>query len=198
MGFGAGRRQLGLSEVPAVRLTDLSEAELRMLRLALNRFETSEAALLPCESALNTYCVENCFTSSSVPACHSAACMDDRAGRTGLIFRHGRLAQPNLQIPITATPPTRPTHPKERARDHRCPPRRLAPRRRCRGFVARPRKPATPAGCRTVDNSPPVSLPVGEHGTLRHEALFKEAPQRDRQFTRNRNDHDPSDTPALP
>jgi hypothetical protein len=33
---------------------------------------------------------------------------------------------------------------------------------------------------------------------LRHEALFKEAPQRDRQFTRNRNDHDPSDTPALP
>jgi DNA modification methylase len=30
-------RQLGLSEVPAVSLTDLSEAELRMLRLALNR-----------------------------------------------------------------------------------------------------------------------------------------------------------------
>jgi hypothetical protein len=27
---------------------------------------------------------------------------------------------------------------------------------------------------------------------------FKEAPQRDRQFARNRNDHDPSDTPALP
>ena len=50
----------------------------------------------------------------------------------------------------------------------------------------------------TLDDSPPVSLPVGEHGTLRHEALFKEAPQRDRQFTRNRNDHDPSDTPALP
>jgi DNA methylase len=30
-------RQLGLSEVPAVSLTDLSEAELRVLRLALNR-----------------------------------------------------------------------------------------------------------------------------------------------------------------
>ena len=42
------------------------------------------------------------------------------------------------------------------------------------------------------------SLPVGEHRTLRHQALFKEAPQRDRQFARNRNDHDPSDTPALP
>jgi hypothetical protein len=35
-------------------------------------------------------------------------------------------------------------------------------------------------------------------GTLRHEALFKEAPQRDRQFARNCNNHDPSDTPALP
>src|SRR5437763_12434641 len=43
-----------------------------------------------------------------------------------------------------------------------------------------------------------MSLPVGERGTLRHEALFKEAPQRDRQFARNRNKHDPSDTPALP
>src|ERR1700751_2369967 len=36
-------RQLGLSEVPAVSLTDLSEAELRMLRLALNRI-TEDAA----------------------------------------------------------------------------------------------------------------------------------------------------------
>src|SRR6266702_4335589 len=43
-----------------------------------------------------------------------------------------------------------------------------------------------------------VSLSVSEHGTLRHEALFKEAPQRDRQFARNRNDHDPSDSSALP
>jgi hypothetical protein len=30
-------RQLGLNEVPAIRLTDLSEADLRVLRLALNR-----------------------------------------------------------------------------------------------------------------------------------------------------------------
>ena len=30
-----------------------------------------------------------------------------------------------------------------------------------------------------------------------HEAVFKEAPQRDRQFARNGNDYDPSDTPAL-
>ena len=36
-------RQLGLSEVPAVSLTDLSEAELRVLRLALNRI-TDDAA----------------------------------------------------------------------------------------------------------------------------------------------------------
>ena len=36
-GLVLAARQLGLSEVPAVRLTDLSEAELRMLRLALNR-----------------------------------------------------------------------------------------------------------------------------------------------------------------
>ena len=43
-----------------------------------------------------------------------------------------------------------------------------------------------------------MSLPVGEHGTLRHEPLFKEAPQRDRQFARDRNEHDPSHTPALP
>src|SRR4029079_8853897 len=51
----------------------------------------------------------------------------------------------------------------------------------------------------TVDGStPPVLLPVREHGTLRHEALFKKAPQRDRQFARNCNDHDPSDTPAVP
>jgi len=33
---------------------------------------------------------------------------------------------------------------------------------------------------------------------LRHEALFKEAPQRDRQFARNRDNHDPSDSRALP
>ena len=36
-------RQLGLSEVPAVSLTDLSEAELRMLRLALNRITDDSA-----------------------------------------------------------------------------------------------------------------------------------------------------------
>ena len=73
---------------------------------------------------------------------------------------------PNLRIPITATPPTRPT-----------------PRR----------------SVGTIDGSPPpVALPAGERGALRYEALFKEAPQRDRQFARNRNDHDASDTPALP
>jgi hypothetical protein len=43
-----------------------------------------------------------------------------------------------------------------------------------------------------------VALPADEAGALRHEALFKEAPQRDRQFARNRDDHDASDTPALP
>ena len=36
-GLVLAARQLGLSEVPAVSLTDLSDAELRMLRLALNR-----------------------------------------------------------------------------------------------------------------------------------------------------------------
>ena len=36
-GLVQAARQLGLSEVPAVRLTDISEADLRMLRLALNR-----------------------------------------------------------------------------------------------------------------------------------------------------------------
>jgi hypothetical protein len=36
-GLVLAARQLGLTEVPAVRVTDLSEAELRMLRLALNR-----------------------------------------------------------------------------------------------------------------------------------------------------------------
>jgi ParB-like chromosome segregation protein Spo0J len=36
-GLVLAARQLGLNEVPAVSLTDLSEAELRMLRLALNR-----------------------------------------------------------------------------------------------------------------------------------------------------------------
>ena len=34
---------LGLSEVPAVSLTDLSDAELRMLRLALNRITDDSA-----------------------------------------------------------------------------------------------------------------------------------------------------------
>jgi DNA methylase len=42
-GLVLAARQLGLSEVPAVSLTDLSEAELRMLRLALNRI-TDDAA----------------------------------------------------------------------------------------------------------------------------------------------------------
>jgi hypothetical protein len=36
-GLVLAARQLGLSEVPAISLTDLSEAELRVLRLALNR-----------------------------------------------------------------------------------------------------------------------------------------------------------------
>src|SRR5215468_558739 len=36
-GLALAARQLGLSEVPAVSLADLSEADLRMLRLALNR-----------------------------------------------------------------------------------------------------------------------------------------------------------------
>ena len=36
-------RTLGLSEVPAVKLTDLAEAELRMLRLALNRLSEDSA-----------------------------------------------------------------------------------------------------------------------------------------------------------
>ena len=36
-GLVLAARQLGLSEVPAVSLTDLPEAELRTLRLALNR-----------------------------------------------------------------------------------------------------------------------------------------------------------------
>ena len=43
-----------------------------------------------------------------------------------------------------------------------------------------------------------AQLPAGERGALRHEAVFKEAPQRDRQFARNRNDHDSSDSRALP
>jgi ParB-like chromosome segregation protein Spo0J len=42
-GLVLAARQLGLAEVPAVRLTDLSEAELRALRLALNRI-TEDAA----------------------------------------------------------------------------------------------------------------------------------------------------------
>jgi ParB-like chromosome segregation protein Spo0J len=36
-GLVLAARQMGLTDVPAVSLTDLSEAELRMLRLALNR-----------------------------------------------------------------------------------------------------------------------------------------------------------------
>src|SRR5206468_8026378 len=36
-GLVLAARQLSLTEVPAVRLTDMSEAELRALRLALNR-----------------------------------------------------------------------------------------------------------------------------------------------------------------
>ena len=35
--------QLGLTEVPAVTVTDLSEADLRMLRLALNRLSEDSA-----------------------------------------------------------------------------------------------------------------------------------------------------------
>ena len=42
-GLVLAARQLGLGEVPAVSLTDLSEAELRVLRLALNRI-TDDAA----------------------------------------------------------------------------------------------------------------------------------------------------------
>ena len=42
-GLVLAARQLGLSEVPAVSLTDLSEAELRMLRLALNRITEDSA-----------------------------------------------------------------------------------------------------------------------------------------------------------
>jgi DNA methylase len=42
-GLVLAARQLGLTEVPAVTLTDLSEAELRALRLALNRI-TEDAA----------------------------------------------------------------------------------------------------------------------------------------------------------
>jgi DNA methylase len=42
-GLVLAARQLGLSEVPAVSLTDLPEAELRVLRLALNRI-TDDAA----------------------------------------------------------------------------------------------------------------------------------------------------------
>ena len=42
-GLVLAARQLGLSEVPAVSLTDLSEAELRMLRLALNRMTEDSA-----------------------------------------------------------------------------------------------------------------------------------------------------------
>src|SRR5947199_478517 len=42
-GLVLAARQLSLTEVPAVRLTDMSEAELRALRLALNRI-TEESA----------------------------------------------------------------------------------------------------------------------------------------------------------
>jgi DNA modification methylase len=42
-GLVLAARQLGLSEVPAVSLTDVSEADLRMLRLALNRITDDSA-----------------------------------------------------------------------------------------------------------------------------------------------------------
>ncbi len=42
-GLVLAARQLGLSEVPAVSLTDVSDAELRMLRLALNRITDDSA-----------------------------------------------------------------------------------------------------------------------------------------------------------
>jgi DNA modification methylase len=42
-GLVLAARQLGLSEVPAVSLTDVSDAELRMLRLALNRITEDSA-----------------------------------------------------------------------------------------------------------------------------------------------------------
>src|SRR6266568_5006896 len=42
-GLVLAARQLGLAEVPAVSLTDLSEAELRALRLALNRIAEDAA-----------------------------------------------------------------------------------------------------------------------------------------------------------
>jgi DNA modification methylase len=42
-GLVLAARQMGLREVPAVRLTDLSEAELRTLRLALNRIADDSA-----------------------------------------------------------------------------------------------------------------------------------------------------------
>jgi hypothetical protein len=42
-GLVLAARQMGLREVPAVRLTDLSEAELRTLRLALNRITDDSA-----------------------------------------------------------------------------------------------------------------------------------------------------------
>src|SRR5271166_2967083 len=50
-------RQLGLTEVPAVSLTDLSEAELRVLRLALNRLSEDsswdqQALTLECSEIL--------------------------------------------------------------------------------------------------------------------------------------------------
>jgi hypothetical protein len=38
---------------------------------------------------------------------------------------------------------------------------------------------------------------LGDRTYSWHEALFKESPQGDRQFARNRDDQDPSDTPAL-
>jgi hypothetical protein len=42
-------------------------------------------------------------------------CMHGRSRRQdGTHLWHGRLAGPDLRIPITATRPTRPTHPRER------------------------------------------------------------------------------------
>jgi hypothetical protein len=59
--------------------------------------------------------------------------------------------------------------------------------------------PNAPEGASELQMDHATSVVTGwRDGTLRHEALFKEAPQRDRQFARNCNNHDPSDTPALP
>jgi hypothetical protein len=51
------------------------------------------------------------ISGSSDPACQGAACMDDRAGGMGLIFRTADWHFANLRCAPTATHPTRPTHP---------------------------------------------------------------------------------------